>query len=65
MKKQQVASFPGKKLLRNEMKNLNGGAASLAIWVCVIDGYDCYGTLSACRAGCSKAASCRAFAYCP
>jgi hypothetical protein len=66
MKKQQMASFPGKKLSRNEMKNLSGGATAAAgIWVCPIDGYDCYPNLSACRAGCSNPKSCRSYSYCP
>jgi hypothetical protein len=65
MKKQQMASFPGKKLLRSEMKNLHGGAAAFTTWVCVIDGADCYSSLSACKAGCSRPNSCRAYSYCP
>jgi hypothetical protein len=64
MKKQQTASFPGKKLLRAEMKNLNGGAAALAIWVCTVE-YDCFGSLSACRAFCANPKGCKAYSYCP
>jgi hypothetical protein len=65
MKKQQTVSSPGKKLSRNEMKNLSGGAVgALAIWVCTIE-YDCYSTLAACRANCAKPAVCKAYGYCP
>jgi hypothetical protein len=65
MKKQQMVSFPGKKLSRNEMKNLPGGTvAALGIWVCTAD-YDCFGSLSACRLYCSNKNGCKAFSYCP
>ncbi len=63
MKKSQTASFPGKKLSRNEMKNLAGGAAALGIWVCVPDGYACYSSKSTCNANCTSA--CRLFGGCP
>jgi hypothetical protein len=64
MKKQQMVSFPGKKLSRTEMKNLNGGAAALGLWVCTLE-YDCYSTLAACRTYCVKPALCKAYSYCP
>jgi hypothetical protein len=42
MKKQKNAPFQGKKLSRNEMKNLSGGAAYYGTWVCPSDGYSCH-----------------------
>jgi hypothetical protein len=64
MKKQQMASFPGKKLSRNEMKNLSGGAAA-GLWVCTSDGYECYKYKSQCQSACSVPSSCRFYNYCP
>jgi hypothetical protein len=66
MKKQTTVSFPGKKLSRNDMKNLNGGSAALlGVWVCVIDDFQCFRYDYLCRANCSKPTGCRLLNYCP
>ncbi len=66
MKKQQISSFAGKQLSRNEMKNIKGGStAFLGVWVCVIDDYQCFRYDYLCRASCSKPTGCRLLSYCP
>jgi hypothetical protein len=68
MKKQQNASSPGKKLSRNEMKNLTGGLNNNAgggLWVCTADYYDCYFSKYQCQLSCSVPSSCRFYSYCP
>ncbi len=59
-----MASLPGKKLSRNEMKNLSGGAAAAGTWVCRRDGYTCFSTKSACVANCSNKV-CVLYGACP
>jgi hypothetical protein len=64
MRKQQMASFPGKKLSRNEMKNLNGGAAYYGTWVCPSDGYSCFPNKWTCIYRCPDKV-CYVADYCP
>jgi hypothetical protein len=63
MKKQQNASFPVKKLSRNDMRNLAGGAnsksANYGYWYCGTD-YEtyCYSSLGHCMSECSSPLIC-------
>ncbi len=52
MKKQEMVSSAGKKLSRNEMKKLAGGAVLAGgAWGCGTDG-PCYPTKARCMANC-------------
>ena len=52
MKKQQNTSFPGKKLSRNEMKNLTGGGEAAGGLVYFCEDYICFFTKGECQTHC-------------
>jgi hypothetical protein len=65
MKKQQISSFTGKRLSRNEMKILKGGAAAPLVWVCTLDDTCYYVWKLNCLVTCADPAACKRFTVCP
>jgi hypothetical protein len=60
----QSSFFANKKLSAKEMKQIQGAAGTITVWVCLLGDCPCFRSQSTCQANCADPTKCKSFGGC-